>query len=270
MSQGSAAHPTKAVTRWGHTPVPVRRALVRTRRWSHLSRRARPNVTVDVVGPVATIVFDDGKVNAISRQAARVLTAARERVATDESITAVVLAGREGQFSAGFDLDTLLIGGPDREELFRSGWDALMRFYTLPIPLVVACTGNAVAAGAVLLLAGDLRLGAAGEFAIGFNEAAIGLPLPGMLLKLAHDCLTESSYDEATFGARLYSPDAALAAGFLHRVVPAPDVLSAARTAAERMAHESSRTDKARLVAERAEFIQRQLPADLELMTGLG
>ena len=270
MSQGSAARPTKAVTRWGHTPVPVRRAVVRTRRWTHLSRRARPNVTVDVVGTVATIVFDDGKVNAISRRAARLLTAAHERVASDESITAVVLAGREGQFCAGFDLDTLMIGGPDREELFRSGWDALMRFYTLPIPLVVACTGNAVAAGAVLLLAGDLRLGAAGDFAIGFNEAAIGLPLPGMLLKLAQECLTEGSYDEATFGARLYPPEAACAAGFLHRVVPGSDVLALARAEADRLGHESSRADKADLVAERAGFIRQQLPADFEVMKRLG
>jgi enoyl-CoA hydratase/carnithine racemase len=68
----------------------------------------------------------------------------------------------------------------------------------------------------------------------------------------------------------MYSPGPAFAAGFLHRVVPARDLLSSARAAAERLARESSRADKARLVAERAEFIERQLPADLELMKGLG
>lgn len=270
MSQSSGVRPAKAITRWRHVPVPVRRAVVRTRRWSHHSRPALPRVTVEVFGKVATVVLDDGKVNVLSLRAAQLLIAAHEQIATDRSVAAAVLAGRDGQFCAGFDLDTLTIGGPAREEMFRTGWDALMRFYTLPIPLVVACTGNAVAGGAVLLLAGDRRLGVDGDFVVGFNEASIGLPLPGMLLTIARDRLTADSYDEATTGARMFSPQAALAAGFLHRIVSGAELLSAARAEAERLVRESWREQKSALISARTEVVRHQLPADLELMKRLG
>jgi enoyl-CoA hydratase len=185
---------------------------------------------------VAVITFDDGKVNAISRHAAKLLAEAHECVPSDEKVMAVVLAGRAGQFSAGFDLDTLVIGGPARQDLLRTGWNMLIRYLTSPIPLVVACTGNAVAAGAALLLAGDVRLAAAGEFTIGFNEAAIGLPLPGLLLMLARDRLAPDAYGEATAGARMYSPPEALAAGFVNCVVPVADLITTALAEAGRLA----------------------------------
>lgn len=269
MSENSAAHARRATARWRHVPVPARRVVVRSRRWAHLSRRPRPQVTVELIGGVALVTFDDGKVNVISRRAAALLSEAHERICSDEKVTAVVLAGRPGQFSAGFDLDTLMIGGPDRQDLFRTGWDMLMGYFTLPIPLVTACTGNAVAAGAALLLAGDVRLAAEGEFIVGFNEAAIGLPLPGLVLMLTRERLTPEAYDAATAGARMHSPSEALAAGFVNRVLPAADLIPVALAEAGRLAGlppESFGDDKRARVAERQSRIQSQMQADLDLM----
>ena len=232
-------------------------------------RRLTRRPTVELIGGVALVTFDDGKVNVISRRAATLLSEAHERICSDEKVTAVVLAGRAGQFSAGFDLDTLMIGGPDRQDLVRTGWDMLMRYYTLPIPLVTACTGNAVAAGAALLPAGDVRLAAEGEFTVGFNEAAIGLPLPGLLLMLAQERLTPEAYDDATTGARMHSPSEALAAGFVNRVLPAADLVPAALAEAGRLAGlppESFGDDKRARVAQRQSRIQSQFQADLDLM----
>ncbi|OBF33254.1 hypothetical protein A5724_19475 [Mycobacterium sp. ACS1612] len=70
--------------------------------------------------------------------------------------------------------------------------------FTLAIPVAVAGTGNAVAAGAAPLLTADRRVGADGDFTIGFNEAAVGLPLPEALLMLARDRLRKEVFDEAT------------------------------------------------------------------------
>ncbi len=273
MGTGSVTARNQTALRWQRLPVPVRRAAVRARRLSHLSRRPQPHVTVHVADGVALVRFDDGKVNVISRESAALLAQACDHVASDEGVRAAVLVGRPGQFSAGFDLDTLVIGGADRTDLFRGGWAMLMRYFTLPIPLVVACTGHAVAAGAVLLLAGDRRLVAAGDFRIGFNEASIGLPLPRLLLMLARDRLAPDAFDEATAGARMYRPDEACSAGFADRVVPAGDLLQAAVDEARRLAGlpPSEFVDpKRNRIAERTAVVDSNLAADLEMMRKLG
>ena len=43
---------------------------------------------------------------------------------------------------------------------------------------MVACTGHAIAAGALLLLGADIRIGARGDFRIGLIETQLGMVLP--------------------------------------------------------------------------------------------
>ncbi len=50
--------------------------------------------------------------------------------------------------------------------------------------MVAACTGHAVAAGALMVLACDLRIGVDGPVKIGLNEVAIALTLPPWALAL--------------------------------------------------------------------------------------
>ena len=269
----ASAKSSPSITRWRKLPVPVRRGLITARRLSHPGRRPRPRVQVEIVDHVAVITFDDGKVNAVSQRMSDALSEALDRVETDQNVRAIVLVGRPGQFCAGFDLDTLVIGGAARDQLLRSGWELIRRLYMLPRPVVIACTGNAVALGAALLLMGDVRLGAEGEFKIGFNEAAIGLPLPGVLLMLAAERLTEDAYEQATAGARMHSPDRARAAGFLHRVLPPSELLPAAFAEAEqlcRLPAESFRERKQTRIVQNSERIERQLQADLALIEQIG
>lgn len=262
-----------SIRRWQKLPIPIRRAMVEARHLRHPGHRPIPRVIVEILGPVAVVTFDDGKVNALSHRATDLLIDARERIKADRQVGAVVLAGRPGQFGAGFDLDTLMIGGPERDELIRKGWDLLLGWYTVPLPVVTACTGNAVAAGAAMLLAGDVRLGAAGSFKIGFNEASIGLPLPGTVLMLCADRLNPDAYEEATAGARMHSPDEAVAAGFLHRVVPASELLQAAIAEADRLGRlpsASFREQKEARIAESSQRIHEQLQADFALIERIG
>ena len=53
-------------------------------------------------GPIATITMDDGKVNAFSIDMLKAVHSALDRAEQDGAV--VVLTGREGYFSAGFDL----------------------------------------------------------------------------------------------------------------------------------------------------------------------
>jgi enoyl-CoA hydratase len=70
---------------------------------------------------VATITMDDGKVNALSLQMLTELNAALDRAAADRAV--VVLTGRPGVFSAGFDLPVLRAGGSAAFAMLRAGFE---------------------------------------------------------------------------------------------------------------------------------------------------
>ena len=87
--------------------------------------------------------------------------------------------------------------------------------------MIVACSGHAVAAGALLLLGADARIGARGDFRIGLIETQLGMVLPRWAVELARERLSVRHFQQATVGARMYDPDGAADAGFLDTVVEA-------------------------------------------------
>ncbi len=183
---------------------------------------------------VAHITMDDGKANALSHAMIDALNAAFERARDDAS--AVLLSGREGTFCAGFHLGTLLSGPEAARKLLTAGAELFMSVYEFPLPVVMACTGHALAGGALLLATGDTRLGVPGEFKIGLNEVQNGMPVPILAHRLAKDRLDPREVVPAVIQAKIYNPEEAAEAGWLDRVV-ALDELEAASTAeAERLA----------------------------------
>ena len=106
------------------------------------------------------------------------------------------------------------------------GGELITRLFGSEVPVVIACTGHAVAAGALLLLGADARVGAAGAFRIGLIETQIGLVLPRWAVELSRERLSPRQFQFATVGAQMYDPQGALDAGFLDAVVE-PDALDA-------------------------------------------
>lgn len=184
-------------------------------------------------GGVATITMDDGRVNALTPTLLADLAGALDRAADDAGV-AVVLAGRPGVFSAGFDLDVLCAGGPEATGMILAGFSVAERILSFPAPVVVSCGGPALAMGAFLLLAGDYRIGARGDYAVVANEVAIGLTMPHAAVEILRQRLTPSAFQRAAILAEPFPPDAALAAGLLDRLVdPAELPGVAARVAAD-------------------------------------
>ncbi|HDK45853.1 MAG TPA: crotonase/enoyl-CoA hydratase family protein [Actinobacteria bacterium] len=229
--------------------------------------------TIEQHDCVAVVTFDDGKVNAISHAVVDGFTETWDTIESDENVRAVVFSGRPGQFCAGFDLKTIMLGGDRRNELIMRGWDLVLRLLECPVPVVIACTGNAVAGGAALLLTGDVRLGAAGNFKIGFNEVSIGIPLPAMVVALAADRLVSREVFAATAGARIYPPADAIEAGFLHRVFPPDDLLDGALEEAGRLASlpgDVFQMTKQALVSPTVRRMRERIPDDMELLARIG
>ena len=184
---------------------------------------------------VAILNMDDGKANAYGPNMIAALSAGLDRANADAR--AIVVAGRPGVLCAGFDLK--VIRGDDdaaRDAMRVAGRDLLVKTYLHPQPVVFACTGHALAAGALFLMTGDYRIGAQGDFKIGLNESAIGLSLPVFGLELARDRLDPKILSDATIGARIFAPDEAVSAGYLDATVPEAVVLSAAIAKAKALA----------------------------------
>jgi enoyl-CoA hydratase len=182
---------------------------------------------------VAIVTLDDGKVNALSRQMLTDIDGALDRAVTDGAI--VVLTGRPGVFSAGFDLRVLRAGGEEAPAMVRAGFELAARVLSFPRPVVIACNGHAIAMGAFLLLSGDYRVGAAGPGKITANEVAIGLTMPRPAIEICRQRLAPAHFNRAVVNAEVYAPDAAVDAGFLDRVVDEAQLADAARDAARQL-----------------------------------
>jgi len=185
---------------------------------------------------LAEIVLDDGKVNAMTPAFFAGLNAALDR-AEREAPGAVILTGRPGAFSAGLDLKLLPTLPPEEfQTALRAFGRTMLRVFTFPVPTVAAVSGHAIAGGAMLAFACDLRVMADGPFRLQLNEVAIGLALPTWALVLAQAAVPAGWHTEALLHARAYTPEGALARGIVDAVAPADRLLDDVRALAAPLA----------------------------------
>lgn len=174
-------------------------------------------ISFEVRDSVAWIRMDDGKANALSPTMVDALDEALTRAEAEASV--VVLAGREGFFSAGFDLKVMMSGPAAARALVVAGANFMSRLYEHPQPVIAACTGHALAGGALLLACADHRIGAKGKSKIGLNEIMAGMPVPVFAHELARDRLDPRELTRSVLGSHIYDPEAAAAAGWLDLTV---------------------------------------------------
>jgi enoyl-CoA hydratase len=192
-------------------------------------------VTFEASGDVAIIRLDDGKANALSPVVLAAINTALDRA--EDAGLAVLLTGRPGRFCAGFDLGVMREGGPSAARaMVTSGAELALRIARFPAPVVIGSTGHALAMGAVLLMAADSRIGAEGEFKIGFNEVAIGMTTPVFLAEFARARMPNTEFIRGTVQAKIYAPDAAVVAGFYDQVTASEQLMDLALAETRRLA----------------------------------
>jgi enoyl-CoA hydratase len=180
------------------------------------------------------IQMDDGKANALSFEMLAQLDAALDQAADAGKV--VILCGRPGKFSAGFDLSVMGQGGDAMIDLLRKGAGLSRRLLNFDTPVILAVSGHALAMGALLLLSADYRIGTEGNFKIGLNEVAIGMTLPYFGVELARNRLAGTHVNNAVGLARIYDPAESVTAGYLDEVVAGEELLPRAITLAEQLA----------------------------------
>lgn len=172
-------------------------------------------------GAIAVLRFDDGKANVLTHAVVDEFHAYLDEVESDRTLRATVIMGRPGRFCAGFDLATMNRDAESMRSLVAAGGRLIARLFVHPTPLVAVCSGHALAAGALMLLACDERVAASTEAKIGLNEVAIGLALPSWAVALARYRLARAHFDRCVILGELTDPAGAVSAGFVDRVVDA-------------------------------------------------
>ena len=194
-------------------------------------------VTTERRDAVLVVHLDDGKANVLSFDMIAAIRTAIDEAEGDDDIRAIVLHGRPGKFSAGFDLGVMF--GDDISaiiNLVADGGALVHRLYGSSVPVVVASTGHALAGGALVLLGCDVRVGGDVEAKVGLNEVAIKMVLPDWALTIAVERLSKRHLQRALANARITTPRDAVDVGFLDEVVPDGDELDRAVAVAAELA----------------------------------
>jgi len=214
------------------------------------------SIKVEARDSVAVLTFDDGNVNAMSYQFLTDALAGFQQAAAD--FDAVVIAGNAKCLSAGFDLTEVTKGPEQRDAIISAGAELFFSIFTCPKPVVVACTGHAVAGGVIYLLVADTRIGRTGKVRIGFNEVSIGVPMPEFGIALSQYRLSPPRVEEVLLGD-MYSSEQAVEIGLLDRVVDgeAADVVDAAVARAVELASRNADAYGQTKLAARSELIKR-------------
>ena len=182
---------------------------------------------------IATLTLNNGKVNALSPDMITAFNRCLDQAEQDRAI--VIITGQPGILSGGYDLKVMTSGPEQAFSLVASGSTLTRRMLAHPYPIIVACSGHAIAKGAFLLLAADYRIGTEGAFKIGLNEVLIGMTMHQVGIELAKDRLTKPAFQRSVINGEMFSPADAVHAGFLDQVVPAEQLMQTALAAATQM-----------------------------------
>jgi enoyl-CoA hydratase/carnithine racemase len=211
------------------------------------------SIDYDVDGPIATITLSrPEQLNAFTYPMIDEVLDAIDRVDADDTVRAVIFTGAGRAFSAGTDLS----GGAQvfqrdgiedapihadgsfdygRESARDGGGLISLRLYRCLKPVIAAINGPAVGIGATITLPMDIRL--AGEDArVGFVFSRRGIVPEAASAYFLPRIVGISRALEWCYGGRVLSAAEILDGGLVRKVLPAADLLPAARAIAQEIA----------------------------------
>ena len=213
----------------------------------------------------AIITIANGKANAISHEVIEGLNAGLDKAEQENKI--VILTGQPGIFSAGFDLKVMTKSPESAKELVTKGSRLSLRMLSFPKPIIVACSGHAIAKGGFLLLSADYRIGVEGDFKIGLNEVMIGMTMHHAGIAIAKARLAPIYLDRSVNNSEIYNPKDAIKAGFLDVIVPEEHLLPTAVKVAKmfsQLNEKAHATTKVKVRKPHLEAIAKAIDLDLQ------
>ncbi|HEY4220009.1 MAG TPA: enoyl-CoA hydratase/isomerase family protein [Myxococcota bacterium] len=189
--------------------------------------------TISRDGDVSIVQLDEGRGNSLSFQTLAALGQALDSVQASDA-HALVLTGVGKVFSAGLDLRAC--ARYDRAQLasYVDAFEALFeRVFSYPLPIVAALNGAAIAGGAVIALACDVRV-MAESATLALNEVELGLPFPSMAFEIGRFGYPPAAHVDGLLLGKSFSAAEACARGIAAEV--ASDAVAASVVRAKEFA----------------------------------
>ena len=143
---------------------------------------------IDVVhqGPIAVVSLRRPPANAMNLELTEEIASVFQRLGQDRSVRSVVLTGEGKSFCAGVDLKAVPnFDKADQRRMVDALNRAFYSVYGLPVPVVGAINGHAIAGGFMLALCCDWRIAVNAPFLAGATEVRVGVPYPVAAMEVA-------------------------------------------------------------------------------------
>ena len=212
---------------------------------------------------VATITFNrPDKLNALNHEMLAEFKDALDRVRRDPEIRVLLLTGTGRSFIAGADIQVFLEFDPLAAQAFAaSAHETGFALEALPIPVIAAVNGPAIAGGMILATIPDFTL-ATPESKFGFNEVRVGF-VPAIAASFLLRQVGEKRSRELLLTGRLLKAQEAFCMGLVTQVVAAEELMQTAHALAQTLLQNSPQAMQAvkRLLAKHA---RRWLDEEIE------
>lgn len=137
------------------------------------------NVRVERQDGIAVVTLCRPPANALDLDATDAVAEVFADLGGDDAVRAVVLTGEGKAFCAGLDLKRVpQYDAADQDRLLDALNRAFYNVYRMPVPVVCAVNGHAIAGGMVLVLCTDKRIADDGDYMVGVTEVRVGVPYP--------------------------------------------------------------------------------------------
>jgi enoyl-CoA hydratase len=167
---------------------------------------------------LSIITLDDGKANAFSSEMILTLNELLALVPRDKG--ALVIKGRDGIFSGGFDLKTLAAG--DMQQIFKMvslGYKLLLELFSFERPIVAAVSGHSIALGLFVTCCADYRIGKEGSFICQANEVRNNMDIPVQIMEIIKARVNKNYFYSAVYHSEAYSMEDSILVGYIDQVV---------------------------------------------------
>ena len=174
--------------------------------------------TLSKENDISIIKLDDGKANAFSYDMLSQVNELLTQVPRDSG--ALVITGREGLFSGGFDLKTLATGDMEKiTKMVQLGYRLLLELFSFDRPIVAAVSGHSIALGLFVTCSADYRIAIDGKYVCQANEVRNNMDIPTQIMEIIKARVNKKYFYPAVYHSDAYSVQESIEVGYIDEVV---------------------------------------------------
>ncbi len=194
-----------------------------------------PIATLTQDNDISIIKLDDGKANAFSYDMLTQVNELLAKVPRDSG--ALVITGRDGLFSGGFDLKTLAAGDMEKiTKMVHLGYRLLLELYSFDRPIIAAVSGHSIALGLFVTCSADYRIAIDGKYICQANEVRNNMDIPTQIMEILKARVNKNYFYPAVFHSDAYSVQDSIEVGFIDEVVPQTEFMDRVMEKAKELA----------------------------------